>query len=169
MPIKTSIAFVSLLLLLSQSFSVIAVSIFQWVDAEGVTHFSDETPVDAEATTKLNQYEIEENYRQRLDPEEDYFSIVNQWKRTNDEREARLKLQRENKPVRQSQAQESQHTYDSPSSQPYYTGGQIYPYYNNRGRVLHRGRYYNHAINQPRPQEPATVTPGYMGNVGRAN
>ena len=159
---KTSIALAFVLLLLSQSFSVFAVSVFQWVDAEGVTHFSDETPADDEAATTLNQYDIDENYAQSLDPEEDYFSIVNQWKRTNDEREARLKLQQVNKPVRQSQAQESQHTYSTPSPQPYYSGGQAYPYFLNRGRVHHRGRN----LNLPMQEAPAKVIPGFMGNVG---
>ena len=159
---KTSIALASALLLSSQSFSVFAVSIFQWADAEGVTHFSDETPAEWEAAEKLSQYEIEDNYAQRLDLEEDYFSIVNQWKRTNDEREARLERQQANQPTRQTQLQESEHTYNTPTPQPYYWRGQTYPYFLNRGQVHHRGRF----LNQPRQEEPAKVKPGYMGNVG---
>lgn len=95
MQLKNLVFAGSVLFLGSQSFGAFSASVYQWVDSEGVTHFSDQTPVKGKAVNQLSHFEIEENFPRARDPEEDYFSIVNQWKRTNEEREASLKLKQE--------------------------------------------------------------------------
>jgi hypothetical protein len=162
MHIKSLFALMSLLLLFSQSHAVFAISVFQWVDAEGVTHFSEETPSNNLPTKQLSHYELAENYPQGQAPEEDYFSIVNQWKRTNDERESRMKLKQANKQTTHFEPQQAQPRATYQPTQRYYTGLLPSPYLYNRGRAHHRG----HFVHQPKTREPGpTVTPGYAGNV----
>jgi hypothetical protein len=166
MHIKSLFALMSLLLLFSQSYAVFAISVFQWVDAEGVTHFSEETPTNNSPTKQLSHYELAENYPQGRAPEEDYFSIVNQWKRANDERESRMKLKQANKQSSHFVPQQAQPlaTYQPP--QRYYNGLLPSPYLYNRGRAHHRGRF----VHQPKTMEQVpAVTPGYAGNVAPSN
>ena len=163
MHIRSFIALVSIVLLFSQSFSVFAISVFQWVDSEGITHFSDKTPAEGKVVKQLNHYEIDGNYPQGRNPEEDYFSIINQWKRTNDEREARLKLIQENKQASQFVPPQPQPRFTFQPSQRYYTG--LFPplYLHNRGRGHHRGHFLHQPVKQPMIQpQPAR---GYVGNV----
>lgn len=153
----------SVLLLFSQSFSVFAVSIYQWVDSEGVTHFSDETPVEGTMAERLSQYEIEENYPQGRDPEEDYFSIINQWKRTNDERGARdtLRLTKNRSgPINLPQPQAS---YTDRPAERYNTAYYPSPYSYNRGRRFNT----NHFQNRPGTSnmQQSRAVPAFMGNV----
>lgn len=165
MHIRSFIALVSALLLFSQSFSIYAISVFQWVDSEGVTHFSDETPVDKTVVAQLSNYEVDENYPQGPDPEEDYFSIINQWKRTNDERGARDTLRQAEKQNSQIVRQQPQALYKDQPSQRYYTGLLPSPYLSNRGQAHHRNHFQNRpGISPTEPSQPRPV-PGYIGNV----
>ena len=163
MHLRSFIAPVSLLLLFSQSFSVFAISVFQWVDSEGITHFSDKTPAEGKAVKQLSHYEIDENYPQGRDPEEDYFSIVNQWKRTNDEREARMKLNQGKKKASQFVPPQPQPRFTFQPSQRYYTGLLPVRYLHNGGRRHLRGHFLHQPVKHPMEQsQPAR---GYVGNI----
>ena len=166
MQTKSFLALMSLLLLISQSYSVSAVSVFQWVDAEGVTHFSEETPSNNLPTKQLSHYELAENYPQGRAPEDDYYSIVNQWKRANEERESRLKLKQSNKQAPRFVPPQVQSPATYQPQQRYYTGLLPSPYLYNRGRAHHRGRF----VHQAKTMESVpAVTPGYAGNVAPSN
>ena len=169
MHIRSFIALVSVLLIFSQSFSVYAISVFQWVDSEGVTHFSDETPVDGTAVEQLSNFEVDENYPQGRDPEEDYFSIINQWKRTNDERGARDSLRQANRQNIQILRQQPPPLYNDQPSQRYYTGLLSSPYSYNRGQGHHRNHFQNRSGTLPREQSQPRPVPGYIGNVAGSN
>ena len=67
-----------------------ATVIHKWVDADGVTHYSDEAPATTE--TPVTLIDVPAN---GADPEavaDDYYSITNQWERMNRERIEREKL-----------------------------------------------------------------------------
>ena len=148
-------------LLALQASSAFAVSVYRWVDAEGVTHFSDETPAATKPFKQFSQYDIEENFPESRDPDEDYFSIVNQWKRTSEEREASLKQKREAKRERRSaRQQQAQVVVQEPRR--VYTGFLPSPFLFNQGRFFRRNQF----LNQPQPQmQPTQPLPGYVGNV----
>ena len=76
------------------SLEAFAISIHQWVDADGVTHFSDTPP--AAATPEVTVIELDAQYGTPA-VAEDYYSIVNQWQRMRDERNEsdQLRLQRD--------------------------------------------------------------------------
>lgn len=65
----------------------------KWVDADGVTHYSDKAP-DAEAT-EVTSVEVTVSYSEPVNAEDDYYSIANQWKRIHAERQATAKIKLE--------------------------------------------------------------------------
>ena len=84
-----------LILLLGWPLAAGAGAVHKWVDADGVTHYSDEAP-DAGAT-EVSLVEVTVGYTPPADIEDDYYSIANQWKRMQAERlaMAKIKLERE--------------------------------------------------------------------------
>ncbi|NKB36045.1 MAG: DUF4124 domain-containing protein [Gammaproteobacteria bacterium] len=150
----------------SLAFPLSAVSVFKWVDSEGVTHFSDETPGHDNMTDQLSQYTIEENFPENRDPDEDYFSIVNQWKRTSDEREARLKSQAERREARRARVPtQTQVLVQEPRR--VYSGFIPSPYFFNRANFNRPNHYFHQTPQQP--MQPAPPSPGYVGNVAPRN
>jgi hypothetical protein len=165
MHIKSFFVLMSLLLLISQSFSAFAVSVFQWEDSNGVTHFSEQTPSEGMVVHHLSHYELDENYPQGKEPAEDYFSVVNQWKRVNDERESRIKLKQAN---RQSRTFVPQKQIQAPSieqpPQRYYSRLLPHPYSYNHGQGFHQGFHVSQPGNQT--MDPVPTTPrAYAGKV----
>jgi len=90
------------LLLYSVMLNVYAGSIHKWVDAQGVTHYSDQLPefsseknnnsvkqieVLSAYSNSVKQSDISKNYH------DDYYSVTNQWARMREERIARKQLQ----------------------------------------------------------------------------
>ncbi len=67
--------------------------VHKWVDAQGVTHYSDQLPKDNANATK--QLAISNVYSKpsRVDYREDYHSVTNQWARMREERIERKQLQ----------------------------------------------------------------------------
>lgn len=158
---------------------LVAVSIFQWVDANGVTHFSDEEPVDGVRVKELSSYELEENFPAARDPQGDHYSISNQWKRANEEREASMKLKLEQQKLDASRASQQAPVlvYDSEPEPRYYpVYSPAYGYYpganrlRNPAHTRYHTRFPQHFGSQrPGPSMPeprASVTPGFVGNVG---
>ncbi len=72
--------------------SVHAGSVHKWVDEKGITHYSDYVPHDIPSSAE--RIEIPSTYGSTVD-QDDYYSILNQWKRMREERLERKKLQLE--------------------------------------------------------------------------
>lgn len=67
--------------------------VYTWVDIDGVTHFSDNPPVsDAVVDSRVESLAMPEGFPDPPDPDQDYYSIANQWKRMNVERVENEKL-----------------------------------------------------------------------------
>ena len=75
------------LVLCSMPFCTSAAAIHSWIDADGITHFSD-TPLPADVTDATT-VELNEHYPPLLDAETYYYSIANQWQRMHEERDAK--------------------------------------------------------------------------------
>ena len=122
---------------------VMAATVYQWTDEEGVVHFSDVAPNDDMA---LDIDEIEFNSYASNDVDPNEYSISNQlermteWRRqTTEERLAKKQLQLEEK--RLAQERDSYQYYNSPSTSEYYSESPYYyyslPVYASRPRVEH--------------------------------
>jgi len=87
--------------------------VYTWVDEQGVTHFSDAPPAWAKGndsdTTEVDTIAMPQGFPAAVDPEEDYFSITNQWKRMQEEllERERLALQREQLEIERNRARQA--------------------------------------------------------------
>jgi len=83
------------LLLSAVVLPVYAGAVHKWVDAQGVTHYSDQLPENISNTVK--QIDLSNTYANtdRTDYQDDYYSITNQWARMREERIERKRLQLE--------------------------------------------------------------------------
>ncbi len=89
-----------LLLLSAIALNAHAGSVHKWVDAQGVTHYSDQLP---ETLAKNNysavkQIDVLDTYNSsssNLEHRDDYYSVTNQWARMREERLERKQLQLE--------------------------------------------------------------------------
>lgn len=107
------------------SASVLAATVHSWVDAEGVTHFSDAAP--AGAAVNSQTLEINDEFPAPANAESDYYSIANQWSRLRAERDAKTKLALEKSRLRaerkaaQAAATAAQQSYENePNNRNYY-------------------------------------------------
>jgi len=131
-----------------------ATTVLRWVDADGVTHFSDTPPVDnAEVVTELE-------FRDSLPTvaEDDYYSIANQWNRMREEREAKTKLALEKAKIRLSESAATAYTEPVEDYATYYPA-YIFPY---RRHHTHRPGL------QPRRDRPARTGHRVTARDGRA-
>ena len=124
----------SFLLLCSISFSAPATTIHSWVDADGITHFSDAPP--APGIDGATIVELDDNYPPLPDTKADYYSIANQWNRMREEREAKNKLNLEKARLRAEQS--AALAYAEPPSEQRNYGG-YYPIYGLPRRHLNHG------------------------------
>ena len=71
-----------------------ATIVHKWVDADGVTHYSDEAP--AAATTQVIEIDAPVSRTIKANVDSDYYSIANQWARLHKERieQEKLRLER---------------------------------------------------------------------------
>jgi len=67
--------------------------VHKWVDAKGITHYSDEAPVSD--TSEMTQIELPSTTQATAGAQGDYYSIANQWERMLKERLERAKLKLE--------------------------------------------------------------------------
>jgi len=87
-----------LVLACSVALPVGAAAVHKWVDADGVTHYSDKPPDSVETTLiELSEPLAVKTASEDGRPADDYYSISNQWQRMNQERleRDRLNLERE--------------------------------------------------------------------------
>lgn len=131
---KRSIASQSLLVLVGcVLLPAHATVVHKWIDADGVTHYSDEAP--GPAVTDVSMINVPVGNSDKTDAKNDYYSIKNQWQRVYKERLERQKLELERK--RQKAALQSttpQVVYINESSDKRYAV--VYP-----GRFHHRYRH----------------------------
>ncbi len=67
--------------------------VYKWVDADGITYYSDEAP--PVSPNPISLIELTATYPVTVDPEKDFYSITNQWQRLNRARIEREKLKLE--------------------------------------------------------------------------
>lgn len=90
---------------------------YTWVDNNGVTHFSDVPPVARSAAAAgVVTMDIRQDFTS-ADPENDYYSIANQWRRAQQERveKDKLALQREQLRIERLRVVQEIHTIDAAS------------------------------------------------------
>jgi len=104
---------------------VFAGSVHKWVDAQGVTHYSDQLPENISNSNTIKQIDVLDSYSnsEKVDFQNDYYSVTNQWARMREERIARKQLQLEK--TKQKRSAEPQVVYinqaqESRSSNVYY-------------------------------------------------
>lgn len=129
-------------------------TVHKWVDADGVTHYSDDPP--QKASGQVTSIEIEAPGSRAASHDADYYSIANQWQRVHRERlerekialeKARVKAARESsqREVRaEPEPRESRYVVGHRGYYPHYRPGHPYQKIrSHRGRTgpgLHRGR-----------------------------
>ena len=119
-----------------------AATIHRWIDADGLTHFSDAPP--SAAVDGATTIEIDDTYPLLPDTKADYYSIANQWNRMREERDAKNKLTLEEARIRTEQS--AALAYSQPmSEQPSYRGG--YPIY---GLPHHRPNQHGAGLSNER-------------------
>lgn len=78
---------------------VFAGSVHKWVDEQGITHYSDQLPksINNKISNSVEQVDVLDSYRNTdlVGPQDDYYSVTNQWARMREERIARKQLQLE--------------------------------------------------------------------------
>jgi len=155
----------SALLLCSIAGSLPAATIHSWVDAEGITHFSD-TPPQA-GTANATTIELAENFPPVVDAEADYYSIANQWSRMRAEREAAARLSLEKAKLRAVSAEPSAppEYEESPRYYPVYYGPNAY-YPRRHGSGFRRGDGFRDFERNPRR---GRATAGYTGGERRGS
>lgn len=94
-----------------------------WVDADGVTHFSDRPPADA--MTESSTMTMPADFPETVNPDDAYYSIANQWQRVQEERADRERLALERARVRAEQraASAAPAPPPPPAQQPVFVGG----------------------------------------------
>ena len=73
--------------------SAYAANVYKWVDAKGITHYSDEEP--ASSTTQVTLIDVPATQSVAVNAENDYYSIANQWMRLHEELIKREKIELE--------------------------------------------------------------------------
>ena len=74
---------------------VYAGAVHKWVDAQGVTHYSDQLPKGTSSIVKQIDVSSVYNNSDSTDYQENYYSVINQWARMREERIERKQLQLE--------------------------------------------------------------------------
>jgi hypothetical protein len=129
--------------------AISAGTIHKWVDADGVTHFSDSPPENGTESAEI--IVLPDGFPDPVDGQSDYYSIANQWRRLREERteEEKLRLERA-KVAALARAQEpapviyadEPRYYGYPGGVPYYGGrrgnrGHRHPKYDGHERPVH--------------------------------
>jgi hypothetical protein len=120
------------------TFNAQADIVHKWVDAEGVTHYSDQLP-EEEATKTTRQIIVSNVYSNSGGAayRENYYSISNQWARMREERIERKQMQLDKRKQKASQHPPPQIVYLNQAQEPpksvYYPAYPVHP--------VHLGRY----------------------------
>ena len=117
-----------------------AAVVHKWIDADGVTHYSDTAP--ESSTTQVSVIDIPERDLVRTDVDANFYSIRNQWQRLYKERLQKQKLELEK--ARQKAASEAatpQVVYIKESHQKQYAIGYPGSFHRRYGRNRFYKRY----------------------------
>ena len=130
---------------------VAATVVHKWVDANGITHYSDTLPEIAPA--RITEIEVPDTDTKTDVSASDYYSIANQWQRLHRERleRDRIALERaKQEAARQSQAPEVVYVErpDENSRQVIYLGTPRLRHRNYRSHDR-AGRHYRHGYRRP--------------------
>ena len=97
--IRSAVIFI--LLMLGVSGQAMAATVHKWVDADGVTHYSDQAP--PEAAAEISQVSLNETTTsgpKKQAVEDNYYSIANQWQRMQREGELRRQYELQRQKIR---------------------------------------------------------------------
>lgn len=79
--------------------------VYRWVDEDGITHFSDSPPAAQNMPRGgVKSLSLPDNFPEAINPNGDYYSIINQWKRMREERNEKEKLALEEERLRLEQS-----------------------------------------------------------------
>ncbi len=104
--------------------------VHKWVDADGVTHYSDDPP--ATDATQATSIEVPAPGSRTTHPQDDYYSIANQWQRMHRERLERDRIALEKakvKAARENSRRESERRAQSETRYVVEKRGYAYPWY----------------------------------------
>lgn len=148
--------------------SASAGTVHTWVDEDGVTHFSDEPPESQQVDVTV--LEVPENFPQPAAADEDYYSIVNQWQRAQEERMAREQLKLERAKLKAEQRRQSpDYAEIRYEPVPYVVAPARYPGFYDPGygfNPRHKPVHYRYPYRQGYADYPKS-TPHYFGQRGR--
>ena len=143
---------VVLLVMSGALFEAQAQQLYKWVDAQGVTHYSEALPIqDVDHVA----FDITKHYP-AANPQDDYYSIQNQLKRLQERRSQQLAEKRqltEASGARQRTADTIYVQVNEPERDYYLPG--YYPYYNSH----HYPNHYNHHYPTQTYQQPSLEKP----------
>ncbi len=126
------------LLLSAVLLPVQADTVHKWIDAKGVTHYSDHLPEDTYKSAKQITLSNTYNNSNRADYREDYYSVTNQWARMREERIERKQRYLDKKKLTAAQQVVPQIVYVNQAYEerprrvyyPAYIGRQVYKHQN---------------------------------------
>lgn len=133
-----------------------AAVVHKWVDADGVTHYSDQAP--EPSTTQVTMIEVAET--RSVKGNNDFYSIVNQWQRMHKERieYEKLKLeQAKQKAAQQSATPQIVYINEPPARQVTYA----YPGAHNRNHY-YKGHRHNSGYRHYRGKSPIGLHAGRL-------
>lgn len=132
-----------------------AADIYKWIDANGVTHYSDAAPEAIETTLIDVPGPNPESTDSETESDSDYYSISKQWERMNRERLEREKLEVERDRIRAAQqAAEPRTVYVQQTDEVRYVP--IYRSYGYRRHHRHKRQYSRPGIEPSRPASTLT-------------
>lgn len=160
-----TIAIQSLVILLALLLPARAAVVHKWIDADGVTHYSDTAP--GSSTTEVSVIDIPERNWVKTNLDDDYYSIRNQWQRIYKEGLAKQKLELEK--TRQKAASEAatpQVVYIKESHEKQYAIGYLGSFHRRYGRNrLHKKHKHHHGYSRNRyyrGKTPIGLHPGRL-------
>ncbi|MFK7815821.1 MAG: DUF4124 domain-containing protein [Gammaproteobacteria bacterium] len=142
------------LLLLSVVLPVHADIVHKWVDAKGVTHYSDQLPKDTDNSAKQITLSNAYSRSDRANYRENYYSVTNQWARMREERIERKQLYLDKKKQKAAQQVIPQVVYVNQAEErpqsvyyPAYLGRHVYKHRNYNTGKKHHNYYSNRYSN----------------------
>ena len=162
---KRPITTQSLVILLGLMLPAQAAVVHKWIDADGVTHYSDKAP--GSSAAQVSVIDIPEPNLVRTDVDTNYYSIRNQWRRLYQERLDKQKLELEKaRHKAASEAATPQVVYINESHEKQYAIGYLGSFHRRYGRNrLHKKHKYHHGYSRSgyyRGKTPIGLHPGRL-------
>ncbi len=139
-----------------------AAVVHKWVDADGITHYSDQAP--EPSTTQVTLIEVPETRSVKGNMNNDFYSIVNQWQRMHKERIEHEKLKLEQaklKAAQQSATPQFVYINEPPAKQVVYAYPGAYYRRHNRSHY-YKGHRHNSGYRHYRGKPPIGLHAGRL-------